>query len=114
VTHIQDAGHSLIFHSAQDPIYGIGIELSEYRNNIDIPLNLTTPFTVSGNNLLPPGFTYQGFVNFGNGSAVLAVSSVKLANLSSVPLPAGLPLLASGILVFGLMGKRRRISPHAG
>lgn len=108
------SGHSAFHVSAQDPAYGTGISLTEHRNDTVLPVVLTTPFNIAGAGLLPPGFTAQGFVNFGSGSAALSIRSVTVASLSPVPLPQGLPLLVSGIMVLGLAGSRSRNTSHAG
>jgi hypothetical protein len=107
-------GYSAFHLNAQDPAYGIGISLTEYRNDNSLPSVLTTPFSVAGSGLLLPGSTTQGFVNFGSGSATLGVNNLKVVSLSPVPLPAGLPLLVSGVMLLGLAGWRGRTSAHAG
>ncbi len=107
-------GHSSFSLSAQDPAYGSGITLTEYRNDTSLPSVLTTPFSVAGAGLLLPGSSAQGFVNFGSGSATLGVNNLKVVSLSPVPLPAGLPSLVSGILVLCLAARRSRTIAHAG
>jgi hypothetical protein len=109
-----DSGHSSISLSAQDPAYGAGISLTEYRNDSSLPVVLTTPFTATSSGLLPPGVTAQGFVSFGSGSATLGINSVKVISLSPVPLPAGLPLLISCIMALGLAARRGRNAIHSG
>jgi hypothetical protein len=106
-------GYSVL-HSAQDPIYDSSIYLTKYLDEFDNPLNLLSTFTVLGNDILPPGFIHQGFAAFGKDEAILSIRGLKVANVSAVPLPAGLPLLLSGIMALGLAWRRGRTSAHAG
>ena len=98
-----------VFHSAQDQGHNNGIYLAEYFDQFDVPVDLSATFTTTGSGLLPPGFA-----RFGNGSAFLSVKSLQVATVSTVPLPAGLPLLASGVVAIGLIGRRRRNRINAG
>jgi hypothetical protein len=110
----QGGGRGSFYLSAQDPLYGTGLSLTEYRNDAALPISLSTPFSLAGANLLPPGSYAQGLVNFGSGSADLAIHSITVTSLSPVPLPAGLPMLVSGIMALGFTARRSGKSPHAG
>lgn len=115
-------GGTIVFAFQQDVIFS-GITLIDGENNqqISVTTNLGTlppPLdipVVQGDDMfdvyvLNPSVTVNTItVNFG-GSGALDRLVLENPNFQAIPVPAGLPLLVSGIGVFGLLRSRRKRS----
>jgi hypothetical protein len=106
-TTYNDGTVSYIYHAAEGPARIPRIFLYEYRDDVSIPRDLTATFSVLGDGLFAPGFSQQGYFDFEVGDGELLINSVKVSQLSAVPLPAGLPLLATGLAVLGAARRRK-------
>jgi hypothetical protein len=111
-TNSNDGAASYIYHAAQGASGTPFIYLYEYRDDLAIPLDITSAFAVVGEGLVAPGFAYQGFFDFGAGYGALSIDSVKVTQISAVPLPASLPLVVSGLACLGLIRRRKAKSTH--
>jgi hypothetical protein len=79
-----------------------------------VPLASNVNFGSGFNTITLPTFTDLGtsdffrIVNGGTGNSEGQISGVSITQVSSVPLPAALPLFAAGLGVLGLLGRRRK------